>query len=144
MQQAVVTEQIAPEAWTLYFPDEEHSPDDRRAVLLQDLLPRLTSLTRWLADRLQPLQVTGRHRLSIGFEELQKVRSSSEFSAALELQPVEALACLGAAAHQASKSDQLRPRFAHPVNRAFIWDQSGRLCIGCGFNANSVCFAYRL
>ena len=115
MQQAVVTEQIAPEAWTLYFPDEEHSPDDRRAVLLQVLLPRLTSLTRWLADRLQPQQVTGRHRLSIGFEELQKVCSRSEFSAALDRQPVEALACLGAAAHQASKSDQLGPRFAHLV-----------------------------
>lgn len=119
MQQAVVTEQIVPEAWTLYFPDEGHSPDDRRAVLLQDLLPRFTSLSRWLADRLQPQQVTGRHRLSIGFEELQKVCSSSEFSAALDLQPVEALACLGAAAHQASKSDQPRPRFAHLVNQSF-------------------------
>lgn len=103
MQQAVVTQQTVPRAWSLYFPDEEHSLDDRRAVLLQDLLPRFTSLASWLADRLQPQQVTGRHRLSLGFEELQRVCNSSELCAALDLQPVEALACLGAAAHEASR-----------------------------------------
>ncbi|DBA93068.1 TPA: DNA replication licensing factor mcm8, variant 3 [Trebouxia sp. C0005] len=118
MQQAVIAEQIVPEAWSLYFPDEEFSLDDRRAVLLQDLLPRLTSLTRWLAERLQPQQVTGRHRLSIGFEELQKVCSSSELSAALDLQPVEALACLGAAAHQVlfnPQAQQVLPEGIEPL-----------------------------
>ncbi len=107
MQEALVSEQAVPRAWSLYFPEEEHSTEDRRAVLLRDLIPRLASLASWLADRLQPQQTTGRHRLTIGFEELHKVCDSAELAAALQLQPVEALACLGAAAHEASNSDQL-------------------------------------
>ena len=107
MQLASTREQAVPHAWSVYFPEEDHSDEDRRAVLLHDLIPRLRPLARWLADRLQPQQLTGRHRLSIGFDELQKMCDSSELAAALELQPVEALACFGAAAHEASNSEHI-------------------------------------
>lgn len=101
MQQALISDREGPpRSWTLYFPDDEHAAEDRRAVLLQDLLPRLAPQAAWLADRLQGGQTTGRHRLLISFEELQNTCKSAELSVALGLQPVEALACLGAAAHE--------------------------------------------
>lgn len=102
MQQALITDRESgvPRSWSLYFPDDEHAAEDRRAVLLQDLLPRLAPQADWLASRLQPGQTTGRHRLLISFEELQNTCKSSELLVALDLQPVEALACLGAAAHE--------------------------------------------
>lgn len=89
-----------PRSWSLYFPEDEHTAEDRRAVLLQDLLPRLASQAEWLADRLRPGQATGRHCLLISFDEMQSNCASSELLIALDLQPVEALACLGAAAHE--------------------------------------------
>ena len=110
MQQAATTEdtvQAIPSAWSLYFTEEEYSAEDRRAILLRDLLPRLATRASWLACNLLPHQMTGRHGLVIAWEELQKVCDSSELSAALEMQPAEALACVGAAAHQESHSDQL-------------------------------------
>lgn len=102
MQQALISDREVgpPRSWRLYFPDDEHAADDRRAVLLHDLLPRLAPQGAWLADRLHRGQTTGRHRLMISFEELQNTCKSSELSVALSLQPVEALACLGAAAHE--------------------------------------------
>ena len=112
MQQAATAEntvQAIPSSWSLYFAEEEHSAEDRRAILLRDLLPRLAARASRLAGKLQPHQMTGRHGLVVGCEEMQTVCDSSELSAALDLQPVEALACLGAAAHQERHSDQLCP-----------------------------------
>ena len=102
MQQALIRNREVgpPRSWSLYFPEDEYAAEDRKAVLLQDLLPRLAPQAAWLADRLHPGQTTGRHRLLISFEELQSTCKSSELSIALDLQPVEALACLGAAAHE--------------------------------------------
>lgn len=116
MEEALISdgEQGCPRSWSLYFPEDEHAVEDRRAVLLHELLSRLDSRAEWLANRLHPRQTTGRHCLSISFEELQNACQSSELSIALDLQPVEALACLGAAAHEvgsavpaAQKCDQV-------------------------------------
>lgn len=102
MQQALTSNREVgpPRSWSLYFPEDEHAAEDRRAVLLQELIARLAPQAAWLADRLHAGQTTGRHRLLISFEELQNTCKSSELSIALDLQPVEALACLGAAAHE--------------------------------------------
>lgn len=102
MEQALITnrEVGVPRSWSLYFPGDEHAADDRRAVLLQDLLPQLALHAHWLANRLHPGQTTGRHCLLISFDELQTKCKSSELLTALDLQPAEALACLGAAAHE--------------------------------------------
>lgn len=102
MQRTLITdrEQEVPRSWSLYFSEDEYAAEDRRALLLHDLLPRLAPHAEWLASRLHPGHSTGRHRLTISFNQLQNVCKSSELSLALELQPVEALACLGAAAHE--------------------------------------------
>ena len=101
-------QQSCPRSWSLYFPEDEHAAEDRRAVLLHEILPRLSSQLDWLAGRLQPGQTTGRHRLSISFEELQNACHSSELLMALDMQPVEALACLGAAAHEVGSATSSR------------------------------------
>ena len=102
MEEALIShrEQGCPRSWSLYFPGDEHSAEDRRVVLLHELLSRLDSKAEWLASRLHPRQTTGRHSLSFSFVELQNACQDSELSIALDLQPVEALACLGAAAHE--------------------------------------------
>lgn len=114
MQQALISNREAgpPRSWSLYFPEDEHAAEDRKAVLLQDLLPRLAPQAAWLADRLRPGQTTGRHCLLISFEELQHTCKSSELSTALDFQPVEALACLGAAAHEVQSMHLLANRLS--------------------------------
>ena len=101
MQQAAITSEPAmPLAWSTYFSEEEYAADDRRAILVHELIPRLNSLGSWLTERFQPQRLTGRHTLSLRLDDLQKVCNSLELYAALELQPLEALACLAAAAHE--------------------------------------------
>lgn len=103
MQQAATAVEVTmPSAWGMYFPEDEYAADDRRAVLLHELIPRLTHLGTWLGERLQPQCLTDRHTLLLRSDELQEVCKSSELYAALELQPLEALACLAAAAHEVS------------------------------------------
>ncbi|CAI7861866.1 unnamed protein product [Closterium sp. NIES-53] len=105
-----------PISWTLYFPGEEFSPEDRRAELIKSLIdgflsekgqqllqqvlpeadPKELSLhSRWtvsmesLKQHLQPASSTGQSDLGAAAELLIQ---------ALEAAPEEALACLGAAA----------------------------------------------
>ncbi|CAI5467031.1 unnamed protein product [Closterium sp. Yama58-4] len=101
-----------PISWTLYFPSEEFSPEDRRAELIKSLIdgfltekgqqllqqadPKELSLySRWtvsmeaLKQHLQPACSTGQTDLGAAAELLLQ---------ALEAAPEEALACLGAAA----------------------------------------------
>ena len=93
-------EQAVPRSWSLYFPEEDYTAEDRRSVLFHELLPRLAERAEWLANRLRPGNTTGRHRLSLSVGELESACRSSELSMAIDLQPAEALACVGAAAHQ--------------------------------------------
>lgn len=102
-QVAVVSESRMPLSWSEYFVEEEYAANDRRAILVHELIPRLRPLGTWLAERLQPQRLTDRHTLSLRSDELQKVCDSPELFAALELQPLEALACLAAAAHEVNK-----------------------------------------
>lgn len=108
MQQAAPMMEAArmPRAWGTYFSEEDYVADDRRAMLVHELTLLLSS--SWLAERFQPHTLTGRHTLSVRLDELQKVCSSSDLYAALELQPLEALACLAASAHEVSPPDTLQ------------------------------------
>lgn len=102
-QPALAVQHAMPLSWSTYFSEDEYAADDRRALLVHELIPRLSSLASWLVERFQPQRLTGRHTLSLRLDELQQVCNSTDLYAALEMQPVEALACLAAAAHEVSK-----------------------------------------
>ncbi|MEW5311356.1 MAG: hypothetical protein WDW38_003077 [Sanguina aurantia] len=91
-----------PEAWNVLFPSVQYHPEDRRAILIRELVYGFSSAAGWA--RLQAgLQRygDGRFSLDISFRSLQELCPvDGDVSIALELQPVEALACISAAAHQ--------------------------------------------
>lgn len=91
-----------PEAWNVLFPSVQYNPEDRRAILIRELVYGFSSAAGWA--RLQAgLQRygDGRFSLDISFRSLQELCPvDGDVSIALELQPVEALACISAAAHQ--------------------------------------------
>ncbi|MEW5300243.1 MAG: hypothetical protein WDW36_003185 [Sanguina aurantia] len=99
---AGASKQLSPEAWNVLFPSVQYHPEDRRAILIRELVYGFSSAAGWA--RLQAgLQRygDGRFSLDISFRSLQELCPvDGDVSIALELQPVEALACISAAAHQ--------------------------------------------
>lgn len=103
----VASNNSPPEAWNVLFPSVQYNPEDRRAILIRELVYGFSSAAGWA--RLQAgLQRygDGRFSLDISFRSLQELCPvDGDVSIALELQPVEALACISAAAHQVGLTD---------------------------------------
>lgn len=93
--------QSPPEAWRLLFPAIQYHPEDRRAVLIRELIYGFTRAPGWaqLQAGLQRYG-DGKFSLDISFRALHELCPIDDVSAALELQPLEGLACISAAAHQ--------------------------------------------
>ncbi|CAI5514549.1 unnamed protein product [Closterium sp. Naga37s-1] len=101
-----------PISWTLYFPSEEFSPEDRRAELIKSLIDGfLTEKGQQLLQQADPKELSLFSRWTVSMESLKQhlqpacSAGQSDLGAAAELllqaleaAPEEALACLGAAA----------------------------------------------
>lgn len=89
--------------WPIYFPDIDFSKDDRRFNLITQLFcffstPSAQSFLCQVKDEY------GVPFLPVDFQQLYKVCEVEEFYAALEVEPKEALLCMGAAVHMAMLS----------------------------------------
>ncbi|CAI5526961.1 unnamed protein product [Closterium sp. Naga37s-1] len=103
-----------PISWTLYFPSEEFSPEDRRAELIKSLIDGfLTEKGQHLLQQADPKELFLNSRWTVSMEALKQHLCSTHEAAsgrnelgaaaelllqALEAAPEEALSCLGAAA----------------------------------------------
>jgi hypothetical protein len=121
----VVTQSRAmpPASWALYFPAEAYVPGDRRALLITELLDALSCDAGWRVLRsVVPARATGggpvpadspsgssrggsrvgaEYILQLDYQVLSHLCDSADLAAALDLQPLEGLACLEAAMHEA-------------------------------------------
>lgn len=88
------------QAWRLYFPGTDYQPNDRRALLMHEAAEHLAEpCGAQLLTQAQALQ--DRCVVQLDYEQLLGAcEGSANLAAALELQPVEALACVAAAVHQ--------------------------------------------
>eukprot|EP00882_Tetradesmus_deserticola_P030670 GHRQ01034552.1.p1 GENE.GHRQ01034552.1~~GHRQ01034552.1.p1 ORF type:complete len:155 (-),score=52.30 GHRQ01034552.1:3-467(-) len=107
----------APAAWALYFGDCAYVAQDRRALLVQELLVALKTDAGYelLAAGLQPVQQE--YVLELDYQRLTQLCDSADLAAALEMQPLEGIACLQAAAHEVRM---------HEFGTA--WQRSGMAC----------------
>eukprot|EP00878_Enallax_costatus_P022251 GHUV01023595.1.p1 GENE.GHUV01023595.1~~GHUV01023595.1.p1 ORF type:complete len:290 (+),score=85.03 GHUV01023595.1:210-1079(+) len=89
-----------PAAWSFYFPDSAYVAQDRRALLITELLGALQSEEGWnIVKNLQSVQQE--YVLQLDYQQLLQICDSPDLAAALEMQPLEGLACLQAAVHEA-------------------------------------------
>ncbi|GJP52996.1 hypothetical protein CLOM_g12145 [Closterium sp. NIES-68] len=117
LNRPVVQASGVPISWTLYFPSEEFSPEDRRAELIKSLIDGfLTEKGQQLLQQADPKELSLLSRWTVSMESLKQhlqascttqeaASGSSDLGGAAELllqaleaAPEEALACLGAAA----------------------------------------------
>jgi DNA helicase MCM8 len=90
----------APSAWSDYFPPGEFNPNDRRALLIDDLVKFFTSDTGCsFVQALRPC-VDGSYVLLVDYTELEAKSGLPDVPAALDGSPVEALGCVAVAAHE--------------------------------------------
>ncbi len=99
MMAAPAAAQGAPDAWAAYFPGEEYNAEDRRALLIEELVGKLASEQgRRLLQQVQAFQ--DGYVLPLDCDAMVACCDSEDLAAALELQPTEGLACIAAAAHE--------------------------------------------
>lgn len=88
-----------PASWQLYFPDATYVAEDRRALLITELLDALKTQEGWsIISGLQ--QTQHEYVLQLDYQQLLQLCDSPDLAAALEMQPLEGLACLEAAVHE--------------------------------------------
>ena len=94
---------LLPNAWPLYF-DEEYDAEDRRRMLVAELVTFFATPqgARFFALSNQCVRAVGVGdvALSVDYDDLAAACGSADLVASLEVQPVEGLACLAAAAHE--------------------------------------------
>eukprot|EP00775_Hariotina_reticulata_P012205 gene12205-12342_t len=89
-----------PAAWHVYFKDSAYSQQDRRALLIQELLAAFGTEQGWrLISNVQQCQHG--YVLPLDCEQLSEICDSPDLAAALEMQPLEGIACLNASVHEA-------------------------------------------
>lgn len=98
---------LPPASWPVYFPGVEHDAADRRAALVDGLLRALGGDEGWRLVRRARAHHGGEYALPLDYEELLAAAASArgggceaDLEAAVELAPLEALACIGAAVHE--------------------------------------------
>ena len=91
----------APIAWTIYFGDESCSGEDRRVLLIQQLVGWFSSKSGWdvLNENLS-LTLDNRVVFCLDFGLLRSTCPIADVFAALDMQPLEALSCLGCSAYE--------------------------------------------
>ncbi|KAK9824829.1 hypothetical protein WJX81_003431 [Elliptochloris bilobata] len=89
-----------PHSWRVHFADAEFTPDDRRSLLIYDLISFFKDgCMGW--HMLAPLQRHGnRLALQLDYMSLQQQCQSPDLVPALDMQPAEGLGCLGAAVYE--------------------------------------------
>ena len=91
-----------PASWSTYFPGISYTPDDRRAALMHELVAFFSAPGGGGARLLSAVRLASQHYvLPVDADELVEASGSADLSVALEMQPLEALACISAAAHEA-------------------------------------------
>lgn len=99
-----------PAAWHVYFKDSAFSQQDRRALLIQELLAAFGTEQGWrLISNVQQCQHG--YVLPLDYEQLSVICNSPDLAAALEMQPLEGIACLNASVHEVSSSKQMLKQF---------------------------------
>jgi len=95
----------APSAWHVYFKDSAYTQQDRRALLIQELLAAFGTEQGWrLISNVQQCQ--DGYVLPLDYLQLSEICDSPDLAAALEMQPLEGIACLNASVHEVSSSKQ--------------------------------------
>jgi hypothetical protein len=100
---------LLPNAWPLYF-DEEYDAEDRRRMLVAELVAFFASQqgARFFSLNNRCVRSVGggagqsgaNVAFSLDYDDLSAACGSADLVASLEVQPVEGLACLAAAAHE--------------------------------------------
>ena len=99
MAQQDALQKRMPSAWPQYFPDDVYGEQDRRALLIGQLLDYYRTSEGW--ELLASIQtVTNGYTLEVDYERLCSGCKSADLVAALDVQPLEGLACIGAAAYE--------------------------------------------
>ncbi|EFJ39894.1 minichromosome maintenance protein 8 [Volvox carteri f. nagariensis] len=92
-----------PAAWADYFPPQEYSRSDRRALLIHDLITFFVSGGgHTFVEALRPRGGGGEYSLEIDFASLESQSGLLDLPAAIEGSPVEALGCIAVAAYEAA------------------------------------------
>lgn len=89
-------------AWAQYFPGSEYDPQDRKAILVNDLIEFLCTpagVALLAASAAAPLG-QDRYVLHLDYEALAAASGNQDIDAALALQPAEGLSCICAAVYQ--------------------------------------------
>lgn len=109
---------LLPNAWPLYF-DEDYDAEDRRRMLVAELVGFFASPqgARFFAPHRSVRAVGGGAAncgadvaFSVDYDDLAAACGSADLVASLEVQPVEGLACLAAAAHEVRREERRRMR----------------------------------
>ena len=113
-----------PTAWPLYF-DEDCDADDRRRMLVAELVAFFATAqgARFFAPGRSVRSVGGGcgHSgsdvsFSVDYDDLAAACGSADLVASLEVQPIEGLACLAAAAHEVKGRERERERDERELN----------------------------
>jgi hypothetical protein len=103
MQAQVQAAHLSPQegladTWEFYFPGSAYDPEDRRALLAKEVVKTLSTEAGW--QQLKHVQYQQQYILHLDYEQLVQLCNSADLVAALEMQPVEALGSISAAAHE--------------------------------------------
>lgn len=93
-------QRAAPQGWKLYFSGDEYNPQDRRACLVRDLVAAFSTPAGWSQLSNVRQHHDDAYVVQLDYEAVQGICKSADLAAALELQPLEGLNCLDAAAYE--------------------------------------------
>lgn len=90
-----------PIAWPLYFGDDECASDDRRVLLILQLIGWFSSKSGWsVLSKNLSLTVDSKIAFMVDYEVFRSSCSIPDVFAALDMQPFEAVSCLGCSAYE--------------------------------------------
>lgn len=88
-----------PSAWDMYFGSDQFEHDDRRALLVRDLVQHFDSPPGW-QQLLAAVQWHARTLLDLDWQQLVQLAGNQDLQEAMLHAPAEALSCIGCAAYE--------------------------------------------
>ena len=85
-----------PVSWARYFPPTEYDANDRRALLIGEMLAVFSSEHGWRLVQHGARQHLDGYALTLDYKLLCAFAKSADLEAAIDMQPEEGLACLSA------------------------------------------------
>lgn len=89
-----------PPSWSMHFPAEEFDPNDRRALLIREMVNVFASGGGWELLSRSVRQHLDTYVAVLDYQLLCSVARSADLEAAMDMQPAEGLACLSACVYE--------------------------------------------